>query len=458
MANTNGFLGFDRFVWFQGVVEDRVDPLKLGRLRVRILGLHTENKNKIPTKELPWAFPITPITNAAMNGIGQTPMGPVEGTWVVGFFRDGENCQEPVVFGTLGGIPEKKYNAQVGFSDPTGFYPGNEYLKEPDTNRLARNEKISETVIQQRRDKLKTDVPVALEGVSENGGAREEGDDTTWSEPTPVYKTKYPFNHVTQSESGHIKEWDDTKGYTRIHEYHQLGTFYEIYEVDDGGEKKANKLTKINGENYTIVLGEDRVYISGSCNVTVDGRINIYAGGDINIEANEKATIIVKGEASVYCHNNLSITAEKNIYLSAGGDLTISAENINMTSTKNSTVNSLGGNIVLGSALAIGINSQQNVNISSELGSTIITSKISSEMSAIGSIILNAFETSVNSTNKTTVGSLNDTTIKTTNILEMVSMAAYVNVASKSRVNLEAPSVQRYFPKTIPSKIFTFNP
>jgi len=108
--------------------------------------------------------------------------------------------------------------------------------------------------------------------------------------------------------------------------------------------------------------------------------------------------------------------------------------------------------------LAIGINSQQNVNISSELGSTIITSLISSEMSAIGSIILNAFETSIGSFNKTTVGSLNDTTIKTNKILEMVSMAGYVNVASTTRVNLEAPIVQRYFPKTIPSKIFTFNP
>ena len=458
MTNTNGFLGFDRFVWFQGVVEDRVDPLKLGRLRIRILGLHTENKNKIPTKELPWAFPITPITNAAMNGIGQTPLGPVEGTWVVGFFRDGENCQEPVVFGTLGGIPQKKDNSQVGFSDPTGFYPGKEYLKEPDTNRLARNEKIAETVIQQRREKLKTNIPVALEGVSNNGGPRKEGDDTTWSEPTPVYNTKYPFNHVTQSESGHIKEWDDTKGYTRIHEYHQLGTFYEIYEVDDGGEKKANKLTKINGENYTIVLGDDSVYISGSCNVTVDGRINIYAGAEINIEANNEATIIVKGEASVYCHKNLSITAEKNIYLSAGGDLNISAENINMTSTKNSTINSLGGNIVLGSALAIGINSQQNVNISSEKGSTIITSLISSEVSAKGSIILNAFETSIGSFNKTTVGSVNDTKIQTGKILEIVSTAGYVNVASTSLVNLEAPNVSRKFPKTQPIGPTLFNP
>ena len=33
------------FTWFCGVVEDRHDPIKTGRLRVRCLGFHTENKS-----------------------------------------------------------------------------------------------------------------------------------------------------------------------------------------------------------------------------------------------------------------------------------------------------------------------------------------------------------------------------------------------------------------------------
>ena len=33
-------------IWWQGVVEDRYDPLKLGRCRVRILGHHTDNKEE----------------------------------------------------------------------------------------------------------------------------------------------------------------------------------------------------------------------------------------------------------------------------------------------------------------------------------------------------------------------------------------------------------------------------
>ena len=39
----NYFMGLDGFVWFTGVVEDRQDPKRLGRVRVRVLGMHTED-------------------------------------------------------------------------------------------------------------------------------------------------------------------------------------------------------------------------------------------------------------------------------------------------------------------------------------------------------------------------------------------------------------------------------
>ena len=41
--NENYFMGLDGFVWFTGVVENRNDPAKLGRVQVRCLGFHTEN-------------------------------------------------------------------------------------------------------------------------------------------------------------------------------------------------------------------------------------------------------------------------------------------------------------------------------------------------------------------------------------------------------------------------------
>ena len=38
----NNFIGKDGFNWWVGVVENRMDPLKLGRCQVRIFGYHTE--------------------------------------------------------------------------------------------------------------------------------------------------------------------------------------------------------------------------------------------------------------------------------------------------------------------------------------------------------------------------------------------------------------------------------
>jgi hypothetical protein len=43
-----------------------------------------------------------------MNGIGQSPIGVVEGTWVVVFFKDEPDNQQPFMLGTVGGIPVSK--------------------------------------------------------------------------------------------------------------------------------------------------------------------------------------------------------------------------------------------------------------------------------------------------------------------------------------------------------------
>jgi len=91
----------DGFNWWIGVVEDRMDPEKVGRCRVRIFGYHTDNKELLPTENLPWAIPIQPITSAAISGVGSSPIGPLEGTWVLGFYLDGEDMQQPAMLGTI---------------------------------------------------------------------------------------------------------------------------------------------------------------------------------------------------------------------------------------------------------------------------------------------------------------------------------------------------------------------
>ena len=357
-------MGFDGFVWFQGVVESRADPLFLGRLKVRILGIHTEDKGLIPTADLPWAYPVMPITSASMNGIGQTPVGAVEGTWVVGFFRDGESCQDPMILGTLGGYPQKTANKQQGFNDPYGTYPLSSYLKEPDTNRLARNQNISETIVQKKKDaQISEDIPIAL------AAYRTSGDDTSWTEPDPAYAAVYPFNQVMQTQSGHIKEYDDTKGHTRIAEYHQLGTFYEVYEENG----KANKLTKINGNNYTIVVDDDNLYVQGSINITTDSRCNIYAGNDLNIEAQSDCNIVTWGNTTIDTKGSITMSAIGDINMTAGGNLNINAGSITAAAAQNMLLTSVTGSIV-SSIAGLSLISQTNVAVSSNTGTVVSSS------------------------------------------------------------------------------------
>ena len=90
---------------YSGVVENRQDPLKLGRCQVRVVGLHTHDKNLIKTEDLPWAYPLQPITSAGISGIGHSPIGFVEGSWVIVMFRD-DDKQQPVLLGSIGGIPQ----------------------------------------------------------------------------------------------------------------------------------------------------------------------------------------------------------------------------------------------------------------------------------------------------------------------------------------------------------------
>ena len=92
------FIGKDGFVWWVGVIENRADPLGLGRCKVRIFGWHTDNISELPTDDLPWATPMLPINNSKAFS------APRLGEWVVGFFLDVTSAQAPVMMGILPGI------------------------------------------------------------------------------------------------------------------------------------------------------------------------------------------------------------------------------------------------------------------------------------------------------------------------------------------------------------------
>lgn len=292
---THSFSMGDYIQWI-GVVEDRMDPKKLGRLRVRMVGYHTDDKSLIPSEDLFWAYPVVPITSAAMNGIGVSPTGIVEGTWCTGFFRDGHNAQDPVIMGAIGGIPADK-DPTLGFYDPNGKYPKDDYMDEPDTNRLARNEKIDQTIVQTKQDNEDKEVQKSL-------------DDGTWDEKTTPYAAEYPFNHVRETESGHTEEWDDTEDAERYHRYHKEGGFVEIHP--DGTEVR-----KIVKDKYEIVLGDEYIHVTGNVSITVDGDANVLVKGDSRLETMGKRDEYVHGDYQLLVGGSMKIKSGGGFYTDA---------------------------------------------------------------------------------------------------------------------------------------------
>ena len=299
-------MGKDGFQWFVGVVEDRNDPKTLGRLRVRCLGYHTEDLTKLPTSDLPWAHVMNPITSATVSGVGQSPLGAVEGTWVVGFFTDGSDAQQPMIMGTLPGVPAKlpTKDATRGFQDVTNAnYPK---YTETDVNRLAVNEKIEDdngeisesnphsTLTIRRADRDLAVGIAQIDGIFDGVAPIDSDLDTTfWDEPATEYNATYPRNHVYESEGGHIREIDDTPGAERIHERHNSGSGYEIFP-------NGTKVTRVKGKNYNIVSDDEYCHIQGTARETIDKglRIRVNAegitGNNYNIEVGQGSNVNVE--------------------------------------------------------------------------------------------------------------------------------------------------------------------
>jgi hypothetical protein len=96
---SSAFLGNSDFTWWLGTVENSDDrDAKLGRVRVKILGFHDPYEKP---ENLPWALVLQPTTNPAISGVGNAANSLKAGSFVMGFFLDYPDCQQPVVLGSF---------------------------------------------------------------------------------------------------------------------------------------------------------------------------------------------------------------------------------------------------------------------------------------------------------------------------------------------------------------------
>lgn len=307
-----------QFVWFTGVVEDRADPLYLNRVKVRCFGYHVDDKAKLPTSELPWATVMMPATSAMASGVGETTHGLVEGSWVVGFFRDGTDMQDPVVMGSVGGLNINEADPSKGFNDPNGIYPKKtddtytNYYGESDVNKAARGGATQQVLNSENIRFLEVgkDAQSVLEEVQ-------------FEEPKSQSEPQYPFNHVYESESGHVKEYDDTPNKQRIREHHRSGTFYEVHP--DG-----TKVTKIIKDRFELVVGDDYVNVKGNARVVIEGDATTFIMGNYNVEVTGDKNEYIYGNVNQVVKGNVDETFEGNQTTQVTGNVDIDATRIDL--------------------------------------------------------------------------------------------------------------------------------
>ena len=93
-----------------------IDETKSNRVKVRVIGYHSSKHEELPVEDLPWAQVMMPATFPQMNGHGSSHQLSL-GSWVIGFFFDGMNCQQPIVLGVIGDIANEKYKERRYLKD-----------------------------------------------------------------------------------------------------------------------------------------------------------------------------------------------------------------------------------------------------------------------------------------------------------------------------------------------------
>lgn len=193
---------------------------------------------------------------------------------------------------------EKLSVVKEGFVDPTATYPTKEYASGSEVNKLAQGEPTN-SLVQAKNNKLLKSAP--LPG------------DNSFNEPPSAYKAEYPYNKVTETESGHVIEIDDTPGAERIHVFHKAGTYIEI-------DRDGNTVFRRKGSDYQIIDKNGYVSVAGHLNLSVAGSVNLFAGNNANVE--------IIGDAKLKVHNDFVLEAGGNINISATDTISMRAANI----------------------------------------------------------------------------------------------------------------------------------
>jgi hypothetical protein len=193
------FIGRDGFRWFIGQIPAG-NSVSEGRCKVRIFGYHPGDA-QIKDKDLPWAHILVPPSFGSGAGYCGTNINVQPGTYVFGFFIDGDDAQQPVIVGAFYDDPrffnaksQDTYNKvlNAGTSSFNPFYgvpPRNSWVTESDTSKGTNSSK---------RTDVKGSVGVGSTSVS-SVGKKKTTNNVIIDVPTSCTSGKKKFNKMQRA-------------------------------------------------------------------------------------------------------------------------------------------------------------------------------------------------------------------------------------------------------------------
>jgi hypothetical protein len=177
------------------------------------------------------------IDERIKDGIGVSSLGLMVGSTVFGFFADGNDCQIPIILGSLAGLSGSDEKSELPKSS----------IGENSAGALKNSKRIL----------AQSPFP---------------------GEPESPYAAKYPYNKTIRTESGHLIEIDDTPSKERIHLMHKNGTYVEM-------DVNGDVVMKTTRNKYDITTSNNNVYIGGDANIKVNGNLNMLVDGTYTVES-----------------------------------------------------------------------------------------------------------------------------------------------------------------------------
>jgi len=253
---------------FRCVVEDNRDPKFLGRVRLRVMGVHTPYLKTAPTEELPWSDVLqSPGMSNIVGGNINIPIG----TWGYCVALN-ESFTEFLMIGAIKGkIPQAPETddtgEKIGFRGQDDIYPFPLIPNEP-SNPLERPD----------GDHSKTQyAPITVDSFTE-------------PENTAA-NVEYPHNFVYEDHNGNIIEIDGSKDNPRIRIQHATGTRIDINTKGDVSIQASSTgnvwletpgIYAIDADGNIIIEGDLKIVGNIEATQTITAGVDITAKGQID--------------------------------------------------------------------------------------------------------------------------------------------------------------------------------